>query len=85
MTLIAPQIHDNSTPAERLKENLNEARRAVSNAISNIRWCTPNPRDYSPGLYEQAIEQHASRERRLRELELEIEAEIDAIDAQVNR
>ncbi len=81
--LVCPKIHDNGTPAQTLKNDLEAVWDALEVATNRFRDCAPNFRDYNgPEHYDQAVTQHADRVASVRLVQHSIEREMDAIDDQ---
>lgn len=83
-TIVLPIIHMNGTSPERLKAALDVFYCKLSDAAEALRECSPNGRDFypEPGRMNLAVAQHHRRNHVLRDLQNEIEAEMDGIDEQ---
>lgn len=82
--IIAPIIHLNGTSKERLLHYRDAAYIALENAAQALLECGPNGRDYypKPGLMAKAEDQHRRRLQSIRNLQAEIEREIELIQEQ---
>lgn len=73
--LTAPRIHLNGTSRKSLEEQYETALEAISRAIDALGETAPNARDYypiAPGAFSRAMGEHASRVRRLKEVQGEL-------------
>jgi hypothetical protein len=81
--LVRPKIHDNGTPAQTLKNDLEAVWDALEVALNRFNRCAPNARDYNgPEHYDQATDQYLDRCATIRLVQHSIEREMDAIDDQ---
>lgn len=73
--LTGPRIHLNGTSRESLEEQYEKALQVLGLAIDALGETSPNARDYYPidsGAFSRARGEHASRVRRLREVQGEL-------------
>lgn len=82
--VVAPYLHINGTSAERLIEQLDAVYLSLQHAFETLNQAAPNPRDYYPvsGSWYGAERQHRRRLHALLELQDEIEAQMELIQAQ---
>lgn len=82
--VIAPIVHLNGTSADSLLFALSNAYNDLEKAAESVRQCGPNGRDYypQPGLMQRAESQHRRRLETIRDLQAEIEREMDLIQQQ---
>ncbi len=82
--IIAPIVHLNGTSKDMLLHYLDEAYIALENAALAVMQCSPNGRDYypQPGLMQKAEGQHRRRMQTIRDLQKEIEREMELIQEQ---
>ena len=80
---IHPLCHLNGTGRDTLIAQREAAYSALTAAIRAFKAMAPNGRDYyvEPGLLEQALEQHDRRLRALTDLQDELEAELENLEA----
>lgn len=73
--LTGPRIHLNGTSRKSLEEQYEAAIEALGKALDALGETSPNARDYypiEPGAFSRAMGEHASRVRRLREVQGEL-------------
>jgi hypothetical protein len=83
--LTVPTVHLNGTSKGRLLESLNSARESLEVAYQRVKETYPNGRDYYPQgetAIRRAEDQHLSRLARIDSVQKELDALIEAIDAQ---
>lgn len=85
--MIAPTIHLNGTPSERLLDGYTAARDAITAALSAVRETAPHMRDYyvqpgGEGLWNKAVEEHRDRLSRLEVISGEFVTLAEAVLAQ---
>jgi predicted RNase H-like HicB family nuclease len=81
--MMVPTIHLNGTSKEELMEQLQNAARALSEAIQQLGEACPNARDYYPQgdqAFHAAAKEHAVRLMGLVVVLKELERLLDAID-----
>lgn len=83
--VVVPIIHMNGDNLRTLVVALENAFDAVRDAIEALRQTAPNGRNFypQPGLMDEAIAQHDTRMRRLREVCDSLEAEAIAIQKHI--
>jgi ferredoxin-NADP reductase len=67
----APTVHLNGTSKEMLLEQVCDAGHALRKALEAMREAAPNGRDYyvqGPEAFKEAAEEHAARDRQVREV-----------------
>lgn len=76
-----PIIHSNGSGKRNLLDWLGEARHAIRQGTEKLAEATPNGRDYYPvpGRMEVALAEHQRRMEVLRQLQRDIEADMEAI------
>lgn len=82
IALAVPTVHLNGTNGDDLLEQVNEAERALDEALRSLRACAPNQRDYYPQgseAWKRAIDQHCARVDRLVDVATELEQLAEAI------
>ncbi len=75
MRLTKPTIHLNGTSAERLYNDLDEARRAARDLLRALEDCAPNARDYYPqgaDAFSRARMEHQVRIEAVRQIQYEL-------------
>lgn len=86
--MMIPTIHMNGTSAASLQEGYADAYTAIGRAIETLAAAGPNGRDYypqGPDAYEKARTEHDTRITALRNVQAELEALCEGIDAQAKR
>jgi len=81
-----PTIHANGTHPDTLKSDLDAAYEAIETAVDRLRQAAPNGRDYYPqgdAAFTAAANEHRDRIGKLRGVQAEIEAVMEAIDKQI--
>ena len=80
--MISPVIHPNGDRKDTLLRNLQDAYRAVSQAITALRECAPNGRNCypAPGRMEAAIAQYKRRQTLLEEVRASLAEEAKMIE-----
>ena len=83
-TVITPIIHLNGDRAETLIQRLEATWDMLDAAVTLLRDCAPNGRNYypDPGRMEQAEQQYTRRQNQIGDVMESLEAEIAAIQAQ---
>lgn len=85
MTLFVPTCHLNGTSPDELFEQVADALKAIRAARRALEDAAPNARDYhpqGPDVFTLARAAHDSRDRRLKEVQLELVDILEGIDDQ---
>lgn len=86
--IVAPSIHINGSPADRLREAFDRAYETLFQAEEAVIATAPNARDYyiqGPDAFNLAAAEHSERLRKLRSVREELEGLIIAIDEQIEQ
>lgn len=86
-TLKVPTIHLNGSPADRLRDEYEQAMAAVGKAIDAVNMSAPNARDYyvqGDGAYQAARAEHDERVKRLRAVWDELYAVLINVQDQID-
>lgn len=81
--MVAPTVHLNGTPRERLAEGYEAAYRAVTAAIAALYACAPNGRDYyvqGPAAFGRADDEHRARIAALAQVRDDLLALYEAVE-----
>lgn len=81
--LVIPFVHLNGTSKSELLALREQVYAALDEAAAALRQMAPNGRDYylEPGRFEEAVAQHDSRIKAIRDIMAELEKECEAINA----
>lgn len=80
--VVHPILHLNGTGRGDLLEQREAVYDALGAALHWLEKAAPNARDYypEPGLFDKAVEQYRRRRRMLKDLQAEIQAEMDRLE-----